>query len=95
MRAAPAQKELYEALYRLPGATGTRVRRRNRYAPGCQRLWISLCNVEVIPAESGSALSLKQVRVYADSGSTLRRIEYAAAQNRVRRGSVYVYGSTA
>lgn len=58
-------------------------------------LWISLCNAEVIPAENGSALALKRVRVYADSGSRLRRIEYAAAQNQVRRGTVYVYGSTA
>lgn len=65
-----------------------RQRRRNGYAGNIACLWISLCNAEVIPAESGSGLALKRVRVYADSGSRLRRIEYAAPQNRVRTGSV-------
>lgn len=86
---------LYHALYRGHIPASTPVRRRNGYAAGGAPLWISLCNGEVIPAETGSPLSLKQVRVYADSGSTLRRIEYAAAQNRVRSEPVYVYGSTA
>lgn len=68
---------------------------QKRVRPRSLSLWIRLCNVEVIPAESGSALALKRVRVYADSGSRLRRIEYAAPQNQVRTGSVYVYRSRA
>lgn len=51
-----------------------------------RKLWKSLWNHGVIPAESGSGKSLKRVRPAADSGSGLRRNEYGCAQNRVRGG---------
>ncbi|RZT31803.1 hypothetical protein EV147_4303 [Cupriavidus agavae] len=49
-------------------------------------LWKSLWDQQVIPAESGSRLSLKRVRLAADSGSGYRRNGFGCPQNRVRTG---------
>jgi len=50
-------------------------------------LWKSLWDQWLIPADSGTAFSLKRVRLAADSGSGLRRNEYGMPQKRVQRGS--------
>ena len=49
-------------------------------------LWKSLCILPLIPAETGSGGALKRVRLCADSGSAVRRIEFGTPQIRVRRG---------
>jgi hypothetical protein len=71
------------------------LRRRIGYALRVPMLWIRLWNVRVVPAETGSACALKQVRNRAESGSAPRRIEYGVPQNRVRRRSVYPCKSVA
>lgn len=56
-------------------------------------LWKSLWSCRVIPAETSSRQAQIRVRVAADTGSALRRIEYVCAQNRVREGCFFPYES--
>ena len=56
-------------------------------------LWKSLWSCQVIPAETSSRQAQIRVRVAADTGSALRRIEYGCPQIRVRKGSFFPYES--